>query len=274
MKISDLITSVFVYFVLAIAGLFVKEQKGFRLEFFDVGQGDSIYVSTVNGKKILIDGGDNYEADYKLAKTMPFWSCRLDAIILTHPHYDHIKGLNRILNRCKVGTVMFNDVDFTSRVFSDFKSLIGNINVKNVLTGDEFVIDGVTFKVLWPTKEFLQNKVADINEVSVILFLDYGEFEALFLGDAGAKDLGKVDLASIKPLIDGDLEVIKVPHHGSKFGLNKAFYEALKPKNCVISVGKDNKFGHPSPDVVDFLQSINCNVMRTDQIGDINMRVQ
>jgi competence protein ComEC len=272
MKISDLITTVFVYFLFAIAGLFVKEQKGFRVEFFNVGQGDSALITTVNGKKILIDGGANFEADYKLAKIIPFWSCYLDAVILTHPHYDHIIGLNRILRRCKIGTVMFNDVDFTSQDFTDFKSLVKNLNIKNVFIGDEFVIDGVTFKVLWPDKDFLQTKIADVNDVSVVLFMDYGNFQAMFTGDAGAEVLGRINLDSIKSYLDGDFEVVKVPHHGSKFGLDKEFYEALKPKDCVISVGADNKFGHPSKEVVDFLQSINCNVMRTDKLGDIEMK--
>jgi len=273
MKISDLITSVFVYFLFAIAGLFAKEQRSFRVEFFDVGQGDSTYITTVNGKKILIDGGSNFDADYKLAKIMPFWSCYLDAVILTHPHYDHIIGLNRILRRCKIGTVMFNDVVFTSQDFTDFKSLVKNLNVKNVFTGDEFEIDGVIFKVLWPDKDFLQTKIPDINDVSVVLFMDYGNFQAVFLGDAGAEVLGKINLNGIKSYLDGNFEVVKVSHHGSKFGVDKAFYEALKPKDCVISVGADNKFGHPAKEVVDYLQSINCSVMRTDELGDIEMKV-
>lgn len=275
MKISDLIYSIFIYFVLLVSLFFLKgdklETSSLRIHFWDIGQGDSTYIVTPNGNKIIIDGGDNFESDFKLATLIPFFSCELDAIILTHPHYDHIKGLSRIMSRCKISTVMFNDVAFTSRDFSYFKDLSKKFNVKNVYQGDEFIIDGVTFKILWPTKEFLQTKIADVNETSVVIFLDYGNFEALFLGDAGSEDLAKIDLNSIKLLIDGDLEVVKVPHHGSKFGLNRVFYEYLKPKNCIISVGKDNKFGHPSKEVVEYLSGSGCNVMRTDTDGDITV---
>ena len=276
MKINDLIYSVFIYFVLFISSFFVKSEKTgvFKIQFWDVGQGDSIYINTPNGNKIIIDGGDNFEADFKLAKLIPFFSCKLGAVILTHPHYDHIRGINRIMSRCKIATVMFNDIDFTSRDFSAFKDLSKKSIVKNAYKDDKFVIDEVTFKILWPSKEFLQNKITDINETSVVIFLDYGDFEAVLTGDAGEEDLAKIDLSSVKPLIDGDLDVIKIPHHGSKFGLNKAFYEELKPKNCVISVGKDNKFGHPSKEVVEYLNSIKCNVLRTDEMGDIKMSVK
>lgn len=272
MKTSDLIYSVFIYFVIFICSFYINSNNldpGLKVYFWDVGQGDATYIVTPNGNNILIDGGDNFESDYKLSKLIPFFSCKLDAMILTHPHYDHIKGLNRIMNRCKISTVMFNDVDFTSRDFSYFKDLSKKFKTINVYQGDSFVIDGVTFKILWPTPEFLQTKIADINEVSVIVFLDYGDFEAIFLGDAGSEDLAKIDLNSIKSLIDGDLEVLKVPHHGSRFGLNKAFYEELKPKNCIISVGKDNKFGHPTKEVVEYLLDTGCNILRTDLDGDI-----
>ncbi len=274
MKTTDLIYSVFLYFVLFVVSFYIKKENietGLKIHFWDVGQGDSTYIVTPHGSKILIDGGDNFESDFKLSTLVPFFSCNLDLIILTHPHYDHIKGLSRIMSRCKISTIMFNDVDFASRDFSYFKDLAKKFNVKNVYQEDEFTIDGVVFKILWPTKEFLQSKIDDINETSVVVFLDYGNFEALFLGDAGSEDLAKIDLNSIKPLIDGDLEVLKVPHHGSKFGLNEAFYEELKPKTCIISVGKDNKFGHPTKEVVEYLSDIRCNILRTDLDGDITV---
>jgi len=273
MKINDLVYSVFIYFLLFILTFSTKSSdiKSSELEVhvWDVGQGDSALIITPSGNKILIDGGDNFESDFKLSMLVPFFSCKLDAVILTHPHSDHIKGLSRIMKRCKISIIMFNDVNYASRDYSYFKDLSKNFNVKNMYKGDEFVIDNVKFKILWPTKEFLQTKVNDINETSIMIFMDYKNFEALFLGDAGSNDLSKVDLNSIKPFIDGDLEIIKVPHHGSKFGLNKEFYVYLRPKNCIISVGKDNMFGHPSEEVVEYLSRSGCNILRTDVSGDI-----
>ncbi|NMB91956.1 MBL fold metallo-hydrolase [candidate division WWE3 bacterium] len=272
MKVNDLVYSVFLYFVLFVLIFTLKDsssQSSLKIHIWDVGQGDSALVVTPNGNKILIDGGDNFESDFKLSMLVPFFSCEIDVVVLTHPHSDHIRGLNRIAQRCKVFTVIFNDVDYTSQDYLYFKDLIKNLNVLNVYKGDEFTIDNVKLKILWPTKEFLQTTINDINETSIMIFLDYKNFEALFLGDAGSNDLSKVDVNSIKPLINEGLDILKVPHHGSKFGLNKEFYADLKPKNCIISVGKDNMFGHPSKEVVDFLLESKCNVLRTDERGDI-----
>lgn len=273
MKTSDLVLTIVAYLILSFTSSFSLAKTVFSVEFVDVGQGDAIYITTEHGNKILIDGGDNYTIDYEIAKKMPFYSCYLDAVILTHPHYDHINGLNRVMSRCKISTLMFNDVDFSSKEFSDFKELSKNINTINIFKGDEFEIDGVIFKVLWPTKEFTQQKAADINDTSIVLFVDYGNFEAFLLGDVNEGTLTKVDLEAIKPFIDGDLEVIKVSHHGSKYGLNKQFYVDLKPKNCVIQVGKDNKFGHPNKEVLDFFDSIKCNILRNDLKGNIILKV-
>lgn len=262
-----------VYMFFSLVGLFSKPQTGFGMEFVDVGQGDSIYITTEHGKKILIDGGDNYTIDYELAKKMPFYACNLEAVILTHPHYDHLNGLNRVISRCKISTLMFNDIDFSSKEFSDFKEISKKVTARNLFKGDDFEIDGVSFKVLWPTKEFTEKKGPDINDTSIVLFVDYGDFEAFLLGDVNDTTLANLDLSSVKPLINGDLEAIKVSHHGSKYGLDKQFYLDLKPKNCIIEVGKDNKFGHPDKGVLDFLESIKCNVLRTDLKGNIVLKV-
>jgi len=177
------------------------------------------------------------------------------------------------MQRCKVGSVMFNDVEFDSHYFSLFKELSKEKNVRNLYAGDEFEVDGINFKVLWPEKEFLQNKIADINDVSIVVFLDYGYFEAIFTGDATEKVLGLMDYSFVQNDIDGDLDVLKIPHHGSKYSLHKSFYNKANPEKCVISVGKDNKFGHPSSEVVDFLKNQGCEVLRTDEIGDVKILV-
>ena len=273
MKINDLIKIIVVYIIFSFHGLTGSGNGYLEIEFWDVGQGDAIYISTPNGKKILIDGGDNFEVDYKVSKLMPFYSCYLDLVILTHPHYDHLYGLNRIMRRCKIGAVMFNDVDYPSRDFELFKEMSKKFNIKNVYAGDSFTIDKVEFKVLWPSKDFLNRKITDINDVSIIILLDYGDFEVLLTGDATDKVLGKIDLDSVKSLIDGEFDVLKVPHHGSKYSLEKRFYADLKPKKCIISVGAINKFGHPSPDAIKYFEETGCEIFRTDEMGDIKMKV-
>jgi competence protein ComEC len=273
MKKSDVVLIVFIYILFSFRGVSSSGSGSLDIDFLDVGQGDAILISTPNGKRVLIDGGDNFETDFEISKRIPFYSCYIDVLVLTHPHYDHIVGLNRLMQRCKIGTVMFNDVDFTSRDFERFKSLSSFFDTKNVYAGESFKLDGVLFKVLWPTKEFLKNNVADINDVSIVMFLDYGDFEALFTGDATDKVLGRVDMSMFEGFVDGGFDVLKVPHHGSKYSLHKSFYSKLKPNTCVISVGKDNKFSHPFPSVIDYFKSIKCNTLRTDEVGDIKMKI-
>ena len=273
MRKTDLAILVTFYVLFSFKSLFSVGSGDLEIIFWDVGQGDAIFISTPHGKKIVIDGGDNFEADYKMSKINPFYSCYIDVLILTHPHSDHIKSLNRMMQRCKVGSVMFNDVEFDSPYFLLFKELSKEKNVRNIYAGDKFEIDGVNFRVLWPKKEFLQNKIADINDVSIVVFLDYGYFEAILTGDATEKVLGLMDYSFVQDDIDGDLDVLKIPHHGSKYSLHKAFYNKTNPEKCVISVGKDNKFGHPSSEVVSFLKDQGCEVLRTDEIGDIKILV-
>lgn len=273
MKTNDLILIVLIYILFSFKYVFSDRVGSLHMEIWDVGQGDAIYISTPGNRVIIVDGGDNFEVDYKISRLMPFYSCYIDFLVLTHPHYDHINGLNRLLQRCEVGTLIFNDVDFNSSQFFYFKNFAEKNNVKNVFAGDSFEVDGVTFKILWPTKEFLEKSISDINDVSIVIFLDYGDFEALLTGDATDKVLGNIDYDEIANLVDGDFDVLKVPHHGSKYSLHRDFYSKLKPKDCVVSVGKNNRFGHPSPLVMEYFEKTGCRVLRTDELGDIKYKV-
>ena len=274
MKKGDVILVVLIYLLFSFKGVASAGNGDLNLEIFDVGQGDSILITTPNGKRVLVDGGDNYESDYEISKRIPFYSCYIDIIILTHPHYDHIVGLSRLMQRCKVGTVMFNDVCFDSRDFRLFKELSSNFNVKNIYAGENLEIDGVKFIFLWPDKEFMQNTITDLNDMSFVFLLDYGDFEALLTGDATEKVLGRLSFNKIDEFTDGGIDVLKVPHHGSKYSLHRYFYSKTNPEICVISVGKDNKFSHPYPGLVDYLNGVGCNVLRTDESGDVLIKVR
>ena len=274
MKKSDLVIIVLIYIVFSFGSLVTTGKGTLEIEVWDVGQGDSIFITTPNGRKILIDGGDNFEADFKLSNKIPFYSCYIDLVVLTHPHYDHINGLNRVLQRCRVGTLMFNDVDFASLQWERFKAIASDMDVKNTYVGDVFKLDNVELKIMWPSKYFLQKNIADINDVSIVMLLDYGNFEMLLTGDATDKVLGNISFSDVEPYIEGDFDVLKVPHHGSKYSLHSGFYSNLKPATCVISVGEGNKFGHPSPTVIKYFEDTGCKVLRTDEDGDIKIVVK
>ncbi len=244
-----------------------QSQPGLRLDFLDVGQGDSLLITTPNNRYVLVDGGGDFELDYKLSRKIPFPFCNLDMVFLTHSHADHYSGLARVFQRCSVGQFTFNDIECVSK---SCKKVAGIIPLKKVYRGDSFVIDGVTIKVLWPPREKSNTDWSDVNDSSTILLIDYGSFEALLAGDASAKVLESLDLPGIFSLVQGKLDIYKVSHHGSKTGLAQHFLTQLQPENCVISAGIGNSFGHPHQEVIDFLSKVGCHLYRTDLQGDVS----
>ena len=206
--------------------------------------------------------------DYKINKKFVYPSCNFEYIFITHPHLDHLGGLKKVVQHCDFKHITFNDIGCESKSCKYFLPII---NKNSVLKGDVIELKDVTLKVLWPELENNNVDYSNVNNLSIVLFLDYGNFEALFTGDAEADALSQIDIQSILPFIQDGLDVYKVSHHGAINGLYKPLLEVLKPKNCVISVGKDNKYGHPNQKVLDYLEEIKCKVLRTDKMGDITL---
>lgn len=257
------------FYLLAFFALSVRTKVPIYVKFLDVGQGDAIFIRTAEGNTMLIDGGGNFEADRALNQEMFFPFCHFDYLLVTHPHADHIGGLEKILKRCSADVIMFNDVSSSSPGLDRFRQLIEKNNVINTFAGDEFSFGKGKIKILWPPRELPHSGIKNLNEVSTVVFLDYGDFEGLFLGDLQTDYQADLDLSGIKNLIDGGLEVVKIAHHGSVNGVYLPLINDLKPGRCVISVGADNKFGHPDAGSVQQLDLAGCKVLRTDLLGDI-----
>ncbi|OGC49026.1 hypothetical protein A3A69_00750 [candidate division WWE3 bacterium RIFCSPLOWO2_01_FULL_37_15] len=255
----------------------LMQKGGIVLDFINVGQGDSIFITTPLGRHILIDGGPNYDSDIFLDDRLPFWSCYIDYVVLTHPDTDHLTGVNRILKRCKAGLLVFPEIPVElvdSGLYEEFINYISAADRTGKTSNKSFdkVIDGVNFHFLFPS-EFMELNPKNTNDHSVFLCLDYGDFEALFTGDAGAKVLGSmVPIIKNKCSINESLEILKIPHHGSKYNYDQYLVEAMKPIFAVISVGK-NKFGHPDPDVIEKYNKNKAKVFRTDELGNISIEV-
>jgi competence protein ComEC len=258
-----------VFYLLSFLVLSTRTVAPIYVKFIDVGQGDAVFIRSEEGNTMLIDGGENYEVDRALNQEMFFPFCHLDYLLVTHPHLDHIGGLEKILKRCLVGTVMFNDVSTTSAALDRFRQIIKKNNVINTYSGDEFSFGRGKIKILWPSQELTHSGIKNLNNISTVVFLDYGDFEGLFLGDLQDEGQADLDLSGIRSLIDGSLDVLKVAHHGSSNGVYMPLINDLKPATCVISVGSDNKFGHPDAKSVQNLNQAGCKVLRTDYLGDI-----
>lgn len=230
-----------------------------EVHFIDVGQGDAILIKS-DGHAALIDAGESWAgkqvADYLSAQGVK----RLDALISTHAHSDHIGGMVAVLNAVAVGRVIDPAVPHTSNTYARYLERINELNIP-FEQADKQVIslgEGVALQVLGPVREY-----SDLNNSSVVTKLTAGTVSVLLAGDieqAAERDL----LASGANLV---AQVLKVSHHAGNTSTSADFLAAVKPKVAVISVGAVNSYGHPHPEVLDRLSGI--DVYRTDLHGTI-----
>ncbi len=218
--------------------------------FLDVGQGDAIFIQTPSHRQILIDGGPSPEAiTNELGPRMPFWDRSIDLVVLTHPHDDHIAGLVEVLRRYQVGQVWESGLEYDSPAYDEWRKLIEDKGIECTVARAGLRIelgDGVRLDVLHPQAEMLQGTSSDVDNNSVVLRLVYGQVSFLFTADIFQE--AEHFLLSEGAEING--EVLKVCHHGADTSSSAYFLEAVEPKLAVISVGADNSFGHPHPEVM------------------------
>jgi competence protein ComEC len=248
--------------------------------FCDVGQGDAVYVRFPDGHDMLVDGGPNDMVLQCLGRHMPFWDREITMVVNSHPQNDHLKGLVSVLNRYKVDYVVRSHLGSASDVYAQFVSAIKTHHVPQrlVTRGEHISVGATSLSVIWPSEvqiarmQPVDNVLgastdANLNDGSLVFFLRYGSFDALFPGDADSHVEGQY---TGDMLADGQVELLKVPHHGSKTGMTQGFVDWVAPSVSVISVGK-NSFGHPSAEAIGMLQSLGSAIHRTDQEGDIEV---
>lgn len=243
-----------------------------KVVFFDVGQGDSIFVETPGGHQILIDGGpDGRVVLEKLGKETPFWDRTLDLVILTHPEYDHLRGLIDVLARYKVENILWTGEKKKNVTFEKWLAVLGeeNGNIVVAQRGGEIKAGNLEIFVLYPLEK-IEGIVSEksSNDNSIVVQLVFGETSFLLFGDISKKIENKMLKSKDIAL---DLDVLKVAHHGSKTSTSKEFLEKVTPEIAVISVGKDNQYGHPHQEVLSNLAEFGIKVLRTDEKGDIKI---
>jgi len=258
-------------------GIFDLSEGVLKVVFFDIGQGDSIYIETSQGHQILIDGGPSGKKILeKLSGEIPFWDKSLDLVILTHPDADHLSGLNYVLKRYKVENILWNGVKKDTETFNNFQKNLEKerkeekANIIITQRGQRIKAGKTEIFVLYPFQnledEFFKENT---NDTSVVVKLSFYENNFLFTGDISEK----VE----KELIIGDSylslnsQVLKVAHHGSKSSTSRDFLKTVKPEIAVISCGINNPYGHPSQNALSNLQEFGINILRTDQKGDIKI---
>ena len=238
--------------------------KLLSVAYLDVGQGDCIFVQTPNGKTMLIDAGeaaaresiDGYIAKMGIAK--------IDVLIATHPHADHIGGMAYVVEHYKTGAVYMPKATSTS---SAYRKLMGaiekrGVKVNTAQTGVDIWLDeDLVVSVLAP----LKSSYANVNDCSVVLKITYRQTTFLFMGDAS--EVSEQEMMQQNEDVDSD--VIKVGHHGSATSSSKEFLNAVSPDYAVISVGQKNAYGHPSKSVLLRLGQAGARIYRTDLDGTV-----
>lgn len=259
------------------------KQSNLKIYFVDVGQGDSTCIVTPKNKVILIDGGGNSkDENYDIGKQtlLPYLLDKkinkIDYCIVSHFDSDHCGGLMYILKNLKVKNIIIGKQYEEYQNYKEFIKIAKDkkINIRVVEAGEKITIEkNLYIDVLWPInreKMVIQNA---INNNSLVFKLRYINFSMLFTGD--------IEEIAEKEILDNYKEntellkstILKVAHHGSKTSSTKEFINIVKPKYAVIGVGKDNKFGHPSNVTIENLKTINTEIYRTDEMGEISINV-
>jgi competence protein ComEC len=238
--------------------------------FFDVGEGDAIFIKTPLDHQILIDGGPNDLILKKLKSKMPFFDKSIDLVVLTHPQKDHLYGLLEVLKNFKVENILWTGVNYESNHFREWERLKAQEKAKVFIAKNGLVIkfsENGNLKVLYPF-ENLENKSAtkkEVNDTSIILKLNSFDDKILFTGDASQKTEAKL----LSKDIDLSADILKIAHHGSRYSSSSEFLKEVMPSMAVISVGRNNPYNHPAREVLERLNNYNIKVERTDKNGDI-----
>jgi beta-lactamase superfamily II metal-dependent hydrolase len=237
-------------------------QKGVTIWVFDVGQGDAIFIDAPH-KQMLIDGGGDERVLERLAAVIPWWDRSIDIVVNTHPHADHLAGLVPVLERYKVAQVLDADEGYTTPEFAEYLKLAGPH--RGILAGDVTIDlgDGVRLKTLWPELAYNDAVLEDPNDGSIVFLLEHGQTSMLLTGDAGISEEAEWEV--------GDIDILKVGHHGSDTSTSQELVDRTLPEVAIISLGEDNDYGHPSSFVVDRLMGAGAAVYRTDEHGSIRI---
>lgn len=242
-----------------------------HVSFLDVGQGDAILIQTPNGQDILIDGGpDPQKINLELSEKLPFWDRTIDLVICTQPHADHITGLVEVLQRYRVKQVLESGVSYNSSIYQEWLRLIADKGIEYDIAHARQEIDlggGVKLEVLNPPESLWEGTSHDVDNNGVVLRLSWGKVSFLFTADIREE----IEFELIGQRANLKSTVLKVAHHGSGTSTSPHFLAVVDPEVAVISVGEDNPFGHPSPEVLERLigRLGEDNVYRTDEDGTI-----
>lgn len=231
-----------------------------KVNFIDVGQGDSIFIELPNDKGMLIDAGENSEADKVINYIKNTGYKKIDYVVGTHPHTDHIGALAKVIDNFDIGKIYMPKAISTTKTYENLLTTIkdNGLSIKTAKAGVNIIDDGdLKVDIIAPVQSY-----SDLNNNSAVIKLVYKNRSFLFMGDAEVTSEN-----DIKENVRSD--VIKVGHHGSDSSSSVEFVNRVRAKYAVISVGVDNIYNHPYQEILSRWQDIGAKIYRTDLDGDI-----
>lgn len=236
-----------------------KVKENFSVSFIDVGQADSVLIRNGN-YNMLIDAGNNEDGEKLVNYFKSLGIEEFTYVFATHPHEDHIGGMDDIINNFKIDNYYMSNKLSTTKTFTDVLDALDGCNLKYTVPnkGDTLKLGDANIKVIYPGDD-----KSNINDSSIVLKITYGKNSFLLTGDATSNVERKIYNEDIKS------DVLKVAHHGSSYSSTDVFLDRVKPYYAVISVGKNNIYNHPSNKTLEKLNKRNIKVYRTDLDGTI-----
>ncbi len=272
MKRNILLVLVFIYSLLVFSSTVFSvsppnANSTLTVHFIDVGQGDSSFVMLPDGDNVLIDVGSPAAGPKLVSYLKSLGIDKINHLILTHPHDDHIGGIFSVLSEFEVDNFYDNGFNnFKSTIFSDYIRRVRNdlSRYKLLQAGESFNFENIIIDVLNP----LLPPTGNLNDDSVVLRLICNDVKILFSGDIG--NVGERRLLKIKSNFES--QILKVGHHGENNTASDAFLEYVKPETAIISVGLINRFAQPHQELLNRLSQRNTRMYRTDLVGNIVLK--
>ena len=259
---------------LVLASMQLPPRVPLEITMLDVGQGDGLVIRTSSSKTILMDGGSSSEEKLCEYTYLPYLKSqritKIDMVIVSHSDKDHISAIEELIPQWEIGMLCLPAIGNPNDNYKKLETLAKEyeITVKYLAAGMHFTIDDIVFECVFPVQG---TSMEDVNAASTTIYLHYKEFTMLFTGDLTAE----TENAATDALVQNNknrISVLKVAHHGSKYSTSQSFLDAFKVECAIISVGKNNRYGHPHADVLNRLYNEGANIFVTTQSGAIIMK--